>query len=50
MNMANELLKHKEKTIGEIATECGYTNPNSFYKAYKRIYGYAPTHVTEVRD
>lgn len=43
MKLANELLAQKQKTIAEIAVECGFTNPNSFYKAYKRKYGHAPT-------
>lgn len=29
--------------VVEIAAECGYASLNSFYKAYKRIYGHAPT-------
>lgn len=47
MNLASELLSQKDKTIAEVADECGYTNPNSFYKAYKRVYGCAPTQVTK---
>lgn len=43
MNRANELLAQGQKTVTEIAAECGFGNPNSFYKAYKRFYGYAPT-------
>lgn len=46
MNLAYELLSQKDKTIIDVATKCGYTNPNSFYKAYKRIYGCAPTQTT----
>lgn len=47
MNLANELLKQKGKSISEVALECGYTNPNSFYKAYRRVYGHAPTQAAE---
>ena len=47
MNLASELLSQKDKTIAEVADECGYTNPNSFYKAYKRVYGCAPTQVAK---
>ena len=43
MNLANELLAQNQKTINEIALECGFTNANTFYKAYKRMYGHAPT-------
>lgn len=43
LNHANLLLVQKEKSIEEIALECGYTNANSFYKAYKRVHGHAPT-------
>lgn len=43
MQLANELLVQKNKTIGEVALECGYVNANSFYKAYRRVYGYAPS-------
>lgn len=46
MNLAYELLSQKDKSIAEVAAECGYTNPNSFYKAYKRVYGCAPTQIT----
>ena len=43
MNLANELLAQKQKTITEIALECGFANLNSFYKAYRRVFGHAPT-------
>lgn len=43
MNLANELLAQNQKTINEISLECGFTNVNTFYKAYKRMYGHAPT-------
>ena len=43
LNHANILLAQREKSIEEIALECGYTTANSFYKAYKRVYGHAPT-------
>ena len=47
MNLASELLTQKDKSIAEVAAECGYTTPNSFYKAYKRVYGCAPTQVVK---
>lgn len=43
MVLANELLAQNEKSVTEIALECGYSLPHSFYKAYKRVYGHAPT-------
>jgi len=43
MILANELLAQGDKSVTEIALECGYSLPHSFYKAYKRVYGYAPT-------
>lgn len=43
MILANELLAQGEKSVTEIALECGYLLPHSFYKAYKRVYGHAPT-------
>lgn len=46
MNLASELLSQKDISIAEVASRCGYTNPNSFYKAYKRVYGCAPTQIT----
>ncbi len=46
MILANELLAQNEKSVTEIALECGYILPHSFYKAYKRVYGHAPTSTT----
>lgn len=43
LQLANELLAQRKNTIIEIANKCGFTNPNSFYKAYRRVYGHAPT-------
>lgn len=39
---ASMLLARNEKNIEKIALECGYANANSFYKAYKRVYGHSP--------
>ncbi len=46
MQLANELLLQKNKTITEVALECGFVSANSFYKAYRRFYGYAPSMLT----
>ncbi len=43
MARANELLAQNQLTIADIATKCGFTNTNSFYKAYRRVHGHAPT-------
>ena len=43
MQRANELLLQNQKPIKDIALECGFSNANSFYKAYKRVYGCSPT-------
>ena len=39
MNKARKLLLSTELTIQEISESIGYTNTNSFYKAYCRIFG-----------
>lgn len=43
MKLANELLLQKGRSISEIALECGFLNANTFYKAYQRVYGFAPS-------
>lgn len=50
MKLANELLLQEQKTITEIAMECGFVNTNTFYKAYRRVYGYAPSAKTEQKS
>lgn len=47
MDLANELLLQKERSITDIALSCGFTNSNSFYRAYLRVYGVAPSYVKE---
>lgn len=42
MNKARKLLLSTELTIQEISESIGYTNTNSFYKAYRRIFGESP--------
>ena len=42
INRARQLLQETERTVSEIADAVGYTNANSFYKAYKRCFGVAP--------
>lgn len=42
MNKARQELLETGRTVQEISESCGYTSPNSFYKAYKRCFGEAP--------
>lgn len=42
MKKAHQMLQDTGLTVQEIAESVGYTNANSFYKAYKRYYGKAP--------
>lgn len=42
MKMANQLLRNTDTAIQEIAKAVGYSNVNSFYKAYKRLYNESP--------
>jgi len=43
MVLSNELLVTGEYSIAEVARKCGYVNDSTFYKAYKRTYGYPPS-------
>ena len=40
-----QLLVIKSKSISEIAYECGFENANHFNKAFKKHYGFTPTHL-----
>lgn len=42
MNKARKELMETDRTVQEISEGCGYTTPNSFYKAYKRRFREAP--------
>lgn len=42
MNHARQALLHSNRSIQEISESIGYTNTNSFYKAYRRIFGESP--------
>jgi len=43
MTLANELLFRGEYSVSEVARKCGFINDNTFYKAYRRTFGHAPT-------
>ena len=43
MQKAQQMLHNTSLSVQEIAQAVGYSNANSFYKAYKRHYGEAPT-------
>ncbi|HHV97853.1 MAG TPA: AraC family transcriptional regulator [Clostridiaceae bacterium] len=43
MNKANLLLDMGKHTIAEIAEKVGYSNPHSFRRAYKRLFGFSPS-------
>ena len=43
MVLSNELLSTGEYSVAEVARKCGYVNDSTFYKAYKRTYGYPPS-------
>jgi len=43
MNEAKRLLLNTEKSIGEVADEIGYKNPNHFSVAFRKYFGYNPS-------
>ena len=42
MRRAAELLKSTDKSINDVALALGYETPNTFYKAFKRVYHVSP--------
>ena len=44
MNKANFLLESTNNSVEQIALQVGYQNPFSFTRAYKHIFGYAPSY------
>lgn len=50
MNKARKALLTTDLTIQEISESIGYTNTNSFYKAYKRIFGESPRSTRQTID
>ena len=43
LQIAEKLLPEGKSSVGEIATEIGYTNPNKFTSAFRAEYGMSPT-------
>lgn len=44
LQQAHKLLSEKAYSINEVATLTGFTNPNNFSTAFKKLYGYSPSH------
>ena len=42
MQLASELLEHSKESVEEIASRCGYNDPFTFSRAFKRIMGHSP--------
>jgi AraC-like DNA-binding protein len=45
LNKSYEMLSQGTATIQDIALACGFSNANTFYKAFKRKYGFPPSAV-----
>jgi AraC-like DNA-binding protein len=43
MKMAYSLLSESSMSVNDIAAKCGFSLPNSFYKSFKRHFGFPPT-------
>ena len=43
MQLASELLKHSSAGVEEIASRCGYKDPFTFSRAFKRVMGHSPS-------
>ena len=50
MNKARQALLSTSLSIQEISESIGYTNTNSFYKAYRRIFGESPRSTRQSTD
>ncbi len=47
LSKAYNLLTQTEATIAQVAQDCGFNSPNSFYKAFKRRFGTAPRTISD---
>ena len=43
MQHAKDLISNSDRKISEIVADCGYTNPNTFFKAFKRVTSMTPS-------
>jgi AraC-like DNA-binding protein len=43
LTKAHEMLSGGKHTVQEVAVDCGFSNTNSFYKAFKRTFGFPPS-------
>ena len=49
MALANELLVQGDLSITEVFQKCGYSNYNTFLKAYRRTYGSTPSSLKQAK-
>jgi AraC-like DNA-binding protein len=49
LNKAYDMLLNEQRSIKEVAGECGFSNTNSFYKAFKHHYGFSPNQIKNGR-
>jgi AraC-like DNA-binding protein len=45
LSKARELLAEGGHTIQEVSVKCGFSNANSFYKAFRKFYGFPPSDI-----
>lgn len=48
LEIACQMLRNKEKNVGAICSECGFSDFSYFSSAFKRIYGVTPTRFREL--
>ncbi|MDR3192828.1 MAG: helix-turn-helix domain-containing protein [Treponema sp.] len=49
MTKAYEMLQTGDHNIQEVAAQCGFSKADSFYKAFKRTYGFPPSDILNRR-
>ena len=48
VSLAEVMLHNTEKSIDEIAHECGFSDTGYFYRCYKKVKGISPKKAREV--
>lgn len=48
LEIACQLLRNKEKHVGDICSECGFSDFSYFSSAFKKVYGVTPTRFREL--